>query len=53
MKKSYIIPATKVVSVKIENVLQTASKISVGENISSGSAASREGGRNSNWDDED
>ena len=50
MKKTYIEPQTKAIEIKTESVL-TMSQLSVGENMSSGSADSRQGG--SSWDDDE
>ena len=50
MKKTYIEPATIVLNVQIENVMQMTSQVNKGEDWTSGEAASRGAGA---WDDED
>ena len=51
MKKTYIKPYTKAILLKTQIVMGTTSRMSVGADMSSGSADSRRG--NSSWDDEE
>ncbi len=51
MKKIYIKPTTQEVDVKIENIMGTTSNMRVGEDWTSGSAASRDGGMD--WEEDD
>lgn len=50
MKKLYIEPQVKVVTVKIESLLTTTSQLTVGNDINNGSGDSRGGGF---WDDDE
>lgn len=53
MKKTYIEPTTRIVKINAGSAMLSTSKMVVGDDMTSGSAASREGGRSISWDDEE